>query len=37
MNNYSFTPVGIVGFRGYSGQEMLRILAHHPHSRPVLL
>jgi N-acetyl-gamma-glutamyl-phosphate reductase len=37
MNNYSFTPVGIVGFRGYSGQEMLRILAHHPHARPVLL
>jgi N-acetyl-gamma-glutamyl-phosphate reductase len=37
MNNYSFTPVGIVGFRGYSGQEMLRILAHHPHVRPILL
>jgi N-acetyl-gamma-glutamyl-phosphate reductase len=37
MNNYSFTPVGIVGFRGYSGQEMLHILAHHPHVRPVLL
>src|ERR1700685_906824 len=37
MNNYSFTPVGIVGFRGYSGQEMVRILAHHPHARPVLL
>src|ERR1700689_4500213 len=37
MNNYSLTPVGIVGFRGYSGQEMLHILAHHPHARPVLL
>ena len=37
MNNYSLTPVGIVGFRGYSGQEMLHILAHHPHVRPVLL
>jgi N-acetyl-gamma-glutamyl-phosphate reductase len=37
MNNYSPTPVGIVGFRGYSGQEMLRILARHPHARPVLL
>ncbi len=37
MNNYSSTPVGIVGFRGYSGQEMVRILTHHPRVRPVLL
>jgi N-acetyl-gamma-glutamyl-phosphate reductase len=37
MNNYSSTPVGIVGFRGYSGQEMLRILARHPRAQPVLL
>src|ERR1700722_7915156 len=37
MNNYSSIPVGIVGFRGYSGQEMVRILEHHPHARPVLL
>jgi len=37
MNNYSSRPVGIVGFRGYSGQEMLHILAHHPNARPVLL
>lgn len=32
MNN-----VGIVGFRGYSGAELLRILEKHPHVRPVLL
>jgi len=31
------TPVGIVGFRGYSGQELIRILSHHPHVEPVLL
>lgn len=37
MNNYSPVPVGIVGFRGYSGQEMLHILAKHPRARPVLL
>ncbi len=30
-------PVGIVGFRGYSGAELLRLLAHHPHVEPVLL
>jgi N-acetyl-gamma-glutamyl-phosphate reductase len=34
MNKYS---VGIVGFRGYSGQEMVRILARHPGAEPVLL
>src|ERR1700680_1105623 len=28
---------GIVGFRGYSGAELLRLLAHHPHLEPVLL
>src|ERR1700756_3340303 len=28
---------GIVGFRGYSGAELLRLLAHHPHVEPVLL
>lgn len=41
MNNYSSVgspvPVGIVGFRGYSGQEMQRILARHPHAEAVLL
>jgi len=31
------TPVGIVGFRGYSGAELIRILDRHPHVEPVLL
>src|SRR6185436_11845714 len=31
------TRVGIVGHSGYSGQELLRILEHHPSVRPVLL
>ncbi len=31
------TPVGIVGFRGYSGAELVQILARHPHVEPVLL
>jgi N-acetyl-gamma-glutamyl-phosphate reductase len=30
-------PVGIVGFRGYSGAELLRILTRHPGVEPVLL
>lgn len=30
-------PVGVVGFRGYSGAELLRYLAHHPHVEPILL
>jgi N-acetyl-gamma-glutamyl-phosphate reductase len=30
-------PVGIVGFRGYSGQEAVQILSRHPHCEPVLL
>src|SRR5882724_537600 len=34
MNNYS---VGIVGFRGYSGAELVSLLARHPHAEPVLL
>jgi N-acetyl-gamma-glutamyl-phosphate reductase len=29
--------VGIVGFRGYSGAELLRILGHHGGAEPVLL
>ena len=29
--------VGIVGYRGYSGAELVRILERHPHARPVLL
>ncbi|MBC8167294.1 MAG: N-acetyl-gamma-glutamyl-phosphate reductase [Bryobacteraceae bacterium] len=31
------TFVGIVGFRGYSGAELLRILARHPLVTPVLM
>src|SRR5580693_821225 len=31
------TPVGIVGFRGYSGAELVHILSRHPHVEPVLL
>ncbi|HBY59743.1 MAG TPA: N-acetyl-gamma-glutamyl-phosphate reductase [Solibacterales bacterium] len=31
------SPVGIVGFRGYSGAELIRILSRHPHVEPVLL
>ncbi|MGB9609721.1 MAG: N-acetyl-gamma-glutamyl-phosphate reductase, partial [Bryobacteraceae bacterium] len=27
---------GIVGFRGYSGMELVRILRAHPHAEPVL-
>ena len=29
--------VGIVGFRGYSGAEAVKLLSHHPHCEPVLL
>ncbi len=28
---------GIVGFRGYSGAELVHLLSHHPHLEPVLL
>jgi N-acetyl-gamma-glutamyl-phosphate reductase len=31
------TPVGILGFRGYSGAELIKILTRHPHAEPVLL
>jgi len=31
------TRVGIVGFRGYSGAELVRLLDHHPSVEPVLL
>ena len=31
------TPVGIVGFRGYSGAELIRILDRHPGTDPILL
>jgi N-acetyl-gamma-glutamyl-phosphate reductase len=30
-------PVGIVGFRGYSGAELVRLLEAHPHVTPVLV
>jgi len=31
------TPIGIVGHSGYSGAELVHILARHPRVRPVLL
>ena len=31
------TPVGVVGFRGYSGAELVGILSRHSHVVPVLL
>ena len=31
------TSVGIVGFRGYSGAELVRILERHSHVEPVLM
>jgi N-acetyl-gamma-glutamyl-phosphate reductase len=31
------TPVGILGFNGYSGVELIHILKRHPHVEPVLL
>ncbi|MBY0506117.1 MAG: N-acetyl-gamma-glutamyl-phosphate reductase [Bryobacteraceae bacterium] len=31
------TLTGIVGFRGYSGAELIRLLSAHPYARPVLL
>jgi N-acetyl-gamma-glutamyl-phosphate reductase len=31
------TPIGIVGFRGYSGAELVTLLERHPHAEPVLL
>ncbi len=38
MNNYSTSVrAGIVGFRGYSGAELVRLLARHPRVEPVLL
>lgn len=38
MNNYSArAAVGVLGFRGYSGAELVRILARHPGTETVLL
>lgn len=34
MNKYN---IGIVGFNGYSGAELVRILGRHPYAEPVLL
>ena len=31
------TKVGIVGYRGYSGVELVHILKRHPHVEPVLM
>jgi N-acetyl-gamma-glutamyl-phosphate reductase len=31
------TPIGIVGFTGYSGAELVQLLLRHPHAEPVLL
>jgi len=31
------TRAGVVGFRGYSGAELVHILERHPHAAPVLL
>src|SRR5579862_1768648 len=36
MNNHS-VPAGIAGFRGYSGAELVSLLARHPDVTPVLL
>ena len=33
----SLAPVGIVGFSGYSGAELVSLLSKHPHVEPVLL
>jgi N-acetyl-gamma-glutamyl-phosphate reductase len=30
-------PIGIVGFSGYSGAELVSLLSRHPHVQPVLL
>lgn len=37
MNNNSIAPVGVVGFRGYSGAELLKILKRHPAVDPYIL
>jgi N-acetyl-gamma-glutamyl-phosphate reductase len=34
MNKYT---IGVAGFSGYSGAELVRLLGHHPHAEPVLL
>ena len=34
MNKYN---IGVVGFTGYSGAELVRLLSSHPHAEPILL
>jgi N-acetyl-gamma-glutamyl-phosphate reductase len=34
MNKYT---IGVAGFNGYSGAELVRLLSSHPHAEPVLL
>src|SRR6516162_4709965 len=34
MNNHAIRA-GVVGFRGYSGAELVAILNRHPHAEPV--
>ncbi len=36
MNNHS-VHAGVVGFRGYSGAELVSILSRHPNAEPVLM
>jgi len=33
----SRTPIGIVGFSGYSGADLIQILSRHPQAEPILL
>jgi N-acetyl-gamma-glutamyl-phosphate reductase len=37
VNNYTKQRIGIVGYRGYSGAELVRILSSHPLTEPILL
>ncbi|MFL6465557.1 MAG: N-acetyl-gamma-glutamyl-phosphate reductase [Bryobacteraceae bacterium] len=37
MNNYSKCTIGVAGFRGYSGAELVRILSRHSHVEVILL
>ncbi len=37
MNNYTRSAVGVLGFRGYSGAELVRILSRHPYVETFLL
>src|SRR5436190_16105615 len=37
VSQHRDTTAGIVGYRGYSGAELVRLLDRHPHITPVLL